>query len=183
MKKIFKVGAVALALLVGFTTTTQAQSVDSKPGIILSVGPDANLPVGDFKNGYNWSIGGSIQGDFAIVKRALYVTVNAGYDNFFAVNSGQNLELIPVKAGLKYYPVKNLYVQGTAGVSFLTNKSDLGADNSAVFAYSPQIGYLIPLGGKNYLDAGVKFEGDSKFYNNGTSANFLGLHVAYAFGL
>lgn len=182
-----KVGVVAFALLMGFVTTTRAQSADTKPDIILSAGPDAGLPLGNFKDNFNWSIGGSIQGDFAVVKRALYVTVNAGYDNFFSANNayanGKNLELIPVKAGLKYYPVKNLYIQGQAGVSFLVNKSDLGADNSAVFAYSPQIGYLIPLGGKNYLDAGVKFESDAKFVNDGSTSNFLGLHVAYAFGL
>jgi hypothetical protein len=194
MKQSIKAGLVALTLM-GFVITTHAQSSDSKdvkPAIILSVGPDAGLPLGSFKDNYNWSIGGSIQGDFAIVKRALYVTVNAGYDNFFSKDNLQvdgvpvnekDLQLIPVKAGLKYYPVKNLYIQGQAGVAILTNKSDVGADNSTVFAYSPQIGYLIPLGGKNFLDAGVKFESYAAFTSGGSSNNFLGLHVAYAFGL
>lgn len=190
MKKTIKVGVAAVALLFGVVTASRAQSTESKSSnnddrapIILSVGPDANLPLGDFKNGFNWSIGGSVQGDFAIVKRDLYVSVNAGYDNFFAVNNGTNLQLIPVKAGLKYFPVANLYVQALAGVSFVANKSDVGATNSAVFAYSPQVGYLIPLGGKNYLDAGIKFEGNGEFVSGGTESNFLGLHVAYAFGL
>ncbi len=188
MKKTIKVGVAAIALFFSVVTASRAQSTQPKSSsdrssIILSVGPDANLPLGDFKNGFNWSIGGSIQGDFAIVKRSLYVSVNAGYDNFYAVHNGTNLQLVPVKAGFKYFPVANLYVQALAGVSFVANKSDVGATNSAVFAYSPQVGYLIPLGGKNYLDAGAKFEGDGKFVTGGTQSNFLGLHVAYTFGL
>lgn len=89
--------------------------------------------------------------------------------------------MIPVKAGLKYFPVKNLYIQGEAGVSFIVNKSKIDADKSASFVYAPQVGYLIPLGKGNYLDAGFRFESNSKFYNNGSQANFLGLRVAYAF--
>jgi len=197
MKKTIKTGMLGLALLTAFAFTTQAQTTDNpssndndgqRPAILLSVGPEANLPLGDFKDVYDWSIGGSVQGDFAILKRDLYATVNAGYANFFAKDdlpgiSPNDLQIIPVKAGLKYYPVSNFYVQAQAGAAFLANKSDVGADKSAVFAYTPQVGYLFHLGNGSYLDAGVKFEGYSKFADGGKSSNFLGLRVAYAFGL
>lgn len=194
MKNSIKTGVITLSLLAIFTITTKAQdttpatkSTTTGSGIRLSVGPDAALPLGSFKDSYKWSIGGSVQADFPIIKDQLFVTVNAGYNNFFAkeVNNvkGNDLGLIPVKAGLKYFPVSNFYVQGEAGASFLTNKDKVGADKSAAFVYAPQVGYQFKLGQSNYLDAGVRFEGNTKFTDNGSSNNFLGLRVAYGFGL
>ncbi|KAI9451199.1 hypothetical protein F5148DRAFT_1290303 [Russula earlei] len=191
MKNSLKIGVVTLSLLAGITFTANAQtsnnSNSNRPGnIVLSAGPESGLPVSNLKDVYDWSIGGSIQGDFAIIKKSLYVTVNGAFNNFFAskdIDGAKDLRLVPVKAGLKFYAWKNLYVQGLAGVSFIANKDDIGADKSAVFAYSPQIGYLIPLGKGNFIDAGVKFESNTKFVESGSSESYLGVRVAYAFNL
>ncbi|PUZ24632.1 hypothetical protein GA0116948_105272 [Chitinophaga costaii] len=200
MKNRFKSGLAALASLLVFSLTTNAQTVDKKaattddkPKWIYSVGVDAGIPIGDFHDYYDWSLGGSLEANLAIIQRKLYVSLNAGYSNVFAKDDvvpgvkGQDLSLIPIKAGLRYYPfntVSKLYVQGLAGVSILANKSDVGADKSAAFAYAPQIGYLFQLGkNHNYLDVAVKWEGTSKFADGDASEyNNLGLHVAYAFG-
>jgi len=195
MKTKHKVGLAALAFLVflAYAGKTKAQDAptpkpSSKQEFRLSVGPDAGLPVGDLKDAYNWMIGGSVQADIPVIQ-SLYVTVNAGYNNFFIKDElkqqgGKNMQLIPLKAGLKYFPVGDVfYIQGQAGVSLLANKSDLNADKSAAFVYAPQIGALVKLAPKNYLDIGFRWEGTSSFYDGGSSANFLGLRVAYAFGL
>ncbi|HWK06042.1 MAG TPA: hypothetical protein VNS58_20520 [Puia sp.] len=191
MKASLKIGIVS-ALLVSSTLVSKAQSTpsatSSKQEFRLSVGPEAGIPLGDLSNGYNWNFGGSIQADIPVIHN-LYVTVNAGYDNFFVKKHqadvvDKNLQLIPVKAGLKYFPVGNIfYVQGEGGVSFLANKSDLGADKSAAFVYAPQVGVLLKLAPKNYIDLGVRFESTAAFYNGGNTNNFLGLRAAYAFGL
>jgi hypothetical protein len=192
MKASLKIGIVA-ALLVSSTLVSKAQSsspaaASSKQEFRLSVGPDFGVPVGNLSNGYNWNIGGSIQADIPVIHN-LYVTVNAGYDNFFVKKHqadvvDKNLQLIPVKAGLKYFPGGSIfYVQGEGGVSFLTNKTDLGADKSAAFVYAPQVGVLLKLAPKNYLDLGFRWESTAAFYNGGNTNNFLGLRVAYAFGL
>ncbi|WP_229688764.1 outer membrane beta-barrel protein [Puia dinghuensis] len=197
MKKTRKIGIVT-ALLVSLSLASQAQTTtsgNSSSGTTgkewrISVGPDAGIPLGDFSNEYNWNFGGSAQVDIPIIK-SLYVTVNAGYQNFFVKNGSfadnvadKNLQLIPVKAGLKYFFLGDLlYVQGEAGASFLANKSDVGASNAAAFVYAPQVGVLLKLAPKNYIDVGFRFEGTSSFYNGGSSNNFLGLRVAYAFGL
>lgn len=188
MKILNKIGILSLALVLGLSLQSNAQSTPERSGIILGVGPQANLPMGDFKDAYDWSIGGSVQADFPIMRNDLYVVVNAGYNNFFAkdngVGTGSDLQVIPVSAGLKYYfPTTNLYVQGTAGVGFVGNKDDVAADKSTSFIYSPAVGYLLNIGGKNYLDFAVKFESDAKIYDKGKSSNFLGLRVAYNFGL
>jgi len=193
MKKSIKISAITLAILSIFTVSTRAQegtpSGDPvKSGFRLSVGPEVALPIGDFSDRYNWAIGGSVQGELPILKDQLFVTLNAAYLSFiknddYTGTYQSNLQLIPVKAGLKYFPVKNFFVQGEAGVSFLTNKDDVGATKSATFAYAPQIGYQFNLGNSSALDLGVRFQGNSKFTDNGSSNNFFGLRVAYSFGL
>lgn len=188
MKNSIKIGVITLSLFsfanlyVNAQTTTKTEN--SASGIRLSFGVEAGIPVGSLKDGYDWSFGGSAQADFPIIKDQFYVTINGGYNNFFAKNNNSNdLHLIPVKAGLKYFPVKCFYVQGEAGATFLTNKASIGGDKSAVFVYAPQIGVLLNIGGNNYIDAGFRFEGNTKFYDQGKTNNFLGLRVAYAFNL
>lgn len=191
MNTTLKIGVLS-ALLVSYTLASKAQTSPSPAGgkqeFRLSVGPEVGVPVGDLSNNYNWNFGGSVQLDIPIV-RDLFVTVNAGYNNFFVKNDkrivpNKNLQLIPVKAGLKYFPAGNLfYVQGEAGASFLANKSDLNANKSAAFVYAPQVGVLLKLADKNYLDLGVRWEGNSSFYDGGNTNNFLGLRAAYSFGL
>jgi len=191
MKATLKIGIVT-ALLVSFTFAGKAQSSSStsstKQEFRLSVGPDAGVPLGDLSNGYNWNFGGSVQVDIPIIHN-LYVTVNGGYDNFFVKKNqadvvDKNMQLIPVKAGLKYFPVGNIfYVQGEAGATFLANKSDLGAANSTAFTFAPQVGALVKLTGKNYIDLGVRWESTAAFYDGANRMNILGLRAAYSFGL
>jgi hypothetical protein len=191
MKATLKIGLVT-ALLVSFTFAGKAQSSSSpastKQEFRLSVGPDAGVPLGDLSNGYNWNFGGSVQVDIPIIHN-LYVTVNGGYDNFFVKKNqadvvDKNMQLIPVKAGLKYFPVGNIfYVQGEAGATFLANKSDLGAANSTAFTFAPQVGALVKLYGKNYIDLGFRWESTAAYFDGANRMNFLGLRAAYSFGL
>ena len=192
MKRFIQTSVVTLTLLLAVATTYaqngKGSGSDAKrpSGLLLSAGPEAGLPIGNLKDGFDWSLGGSLQADYPIIGKDLYVSLNAGYNNFFAKNDlvgAQDLKLIPVKAGLKYFPYKNLYVQGLAGVSFVANKEDVGATKSAVFVYAPQIGYLIPLAKGNYLDAGVKFESTAKLTDGGSTGNFFGVRVAYGLNL
>jgi len=198
-RKIGVVTALLTALSLGSVMTSYAQ--DSTPAkassssdnkeFRLSVGPDFGLPISDLSNGYNWAAGGFVQADIPVV-RNLYVTVDAGYRGIFSKNGselsgskGVDLQTIPLKAGLKYFFVDNLlYVQGQAGATLLANKNDALADKSAGFTYSPQVGVLVKLSHKNYLDAGVYWESTQSFWNNGPGTlNVLGLRLAYTLGL
>jgi hypothetical protein len=197
MKTTFKISALVLAFA-GFalgakaqTSTTTTKTSTGPNGVVISIGADAGIPTGKLNDTYNWNIGGSVQADIPVLPHQLFVTVNAGYNsiqgkkNILGVqgNDAPNIQLLPVKAGLKYFPVSHLYVQGEAGAAFLLNKSDLGDDKSAAFIYAPQIGYQFPLGGKSYLDAGVRYEASTKFNSvaDNSKVNFFGLRVAYAF--
>jgi hypothetical protein len=197
MKSTFKISALVLAfagLAFGAKAqtnpTSSTKTTTTSNGVILSVGVDAGIPTGNFSNSYDWNLGGSVQADIPVLKNQLFVTVNAGYNNFFGKNNiggtgidAPNIQLLPVKAGLKYFPVSHFYIQGEAGAAFALNKSDVGFDNSAAFIYAPQIGYQFALGGKSYLDAGIRWESSTKFNSaiDDSKVNFFGLRVAYAF--
>ncbi len=196
MKSTFKISALVLAFA-GFalgakaqTTSTSTSKSTTSNGVILSVGVDAGIPTGKLNDTYDWNLGGSVQADIPVIQHQLFVTVNAGYNNIFGKKNidgsgldATNIQLLPVKAGLKFFPVNNFYIQGDAGAAFSLNKSDLGFDNSAAFIYAPQIGVQFPLGGKSFIDAGVRYEGSTKFNSNvdNSKVNFVGLRVAYAF--
>ena len=196
MKTTFKISALILAFA-GFalgakaqTTTTSTSKTTGSNGVILSVGVDAGIPTGNLNNTYNFNIGGSVQADIPVIQHQLFVTVNAGYNSIQGKNNidgtgvdATNIQLLPVKAGLKFFPINNFYIQGEAGAAFLLNKSDFDDNKSAAFVYAPQIGVQFPLGGKSYIDAGVRYEGTTKFSNlaDDSKVNFVGLRVAYAF--
>jgi hypothetical protein len=202
MKNTFKISALALAFAAfAFSakaqtttpTSTTTTSTTTQSGIRYSIGVDAGIPLGDFKDAHKWNLGGSVQADIPVLSNQLFVTVNAGYNNVFGKKDiggvagldATDFHLIPVKAGLKFFPIENFYVQGEAGAAFLLNKSDVGANKSTAFVYAPQIGVQFPVSGSSFIDAGVRYEATTKFANgvnaDGSKVNFLGLRVAYGF--
>jgi hypothetical protein len=195
MKSTLKISAIVLAFVAltfsakAQTTTTTTSSTTTASGVRFSIGVDAGLPTGKLSDSYNWNLGGSVQAVIPVAYQ-LFVTVNAGYDNIFGKNnvdgttlSAPNIQLLPVKAGLKFFPVSNFYIQADAGAAFALNKSDVDFNKSAAFIYAPQIGYQFQLGGSSYIDAGVRYEASTKFNSDvdDSKVNFVGLRVAYGF--
>ena len=196
MKNSLKISVIALAFTAfafgakAQTITPSTTTAPASNGVRFSIGVDAGLPTGNLSNAYKWNLGGSVQADIPVISNQLFVTVNAGYDNIFGKKNidgsgldATNIQLLPVKAGLKYFIVPNFYVQGEAGAAFSLNKSDVGFTNSAAFVYAPQLGYQFQLGGGNYIDAGVRYEASTKFVSDvdDSKVSFVGLRVAYGF--
>jgi len=192
MKSTLKISTLILAFA-AFTFSAKAQTTSptttTSNGVRFSIGVDAGVPTGKLSDNYKWNLGGSLQADIPVANQ-LFVTVNAGYDNIFGKKNidgtgidATNIQLLPVKAGLKFFPVANFYIQGEAGVAFLLNKSDVNDNKSAAFVYAPQVGYQFQLGGKSYIDAGVRYEASTKFDSNidDSKVSFFGLRVAYGF--
>jgi hypothetical protein len=192
MKSLMKTVPL-LAAIMGLTLTVRAQttktSSTSPDGIIFSIGADGGITTGSFRDSHKSMIGGSIEADIPVADH-FYFTANTGYNQFFGVDNvfgtgikAPDINIIPVKAGLKYFPITLLYLQLEAGAAFVTNKSTLGFERTGVFIYAPQVGTQIPLGGKSYLDAGVRWEGCTNFTENDGSSrgHFFALRVAYAF--
>lgn len=193
MKNSIKISIIALSFCT-FASLTKAQETSGtgvRKGIIYSVGAEAGISAGSFRDISKASVGGSLQADFQIMKD-LYITGNAGYANFFRTGSAQSatkntsdIQYIPVKIGVKYFPLNRFYVQGEAGAGFVLNRSDAGFDKSTAFVYAPQIGIQFPISGKNYIDAGVRYERSGDYNDTGADKklNYFGLRVAYSFTL
>jgi len=198
MKSTLKISAIAFAFAAfafsakaQTTTPSTTTSTTTASGIRYSIGVDAGIPTGKLSDSYNFNIGGSVQADIPVAN-LLFVTINACYNSIQGKNnvtvdgatfSPTNIQLLPVKAGLKFFPVSNFYIQGEAGAAFALNKSDVGYNKTAAFVYAPQVGYQFQLGGKNFIDAGVRYEASTKFNSDvdGSKVNFFGLRVAYGF--
>lgn len=184
--------AVLIAALFGISLGAKAQTKDkSSDGIKLSVGVESGLGLGNFKDTHKTSIGGSVQADIPVAHQ-FYVNVNAGNVDYFGrdnvLGSGvnaPNIQVLPAMAGLKYFPITNFYIQADAGAAFALNKSTANYDRSAAFLYVPQVGYQFNVGGKSFIDAGVRYEGTTSFNRNNAygKINQIGLRVAYGFGL
>lgn len=170
-----------------FLSSEAQDKKQSSSKIRFSVGPDAALPVGSFADGYTWGIGGSLQAELPIVPDKLHLVANAGFLNIFNDDDknklGEDLSLLPVKVGLKYYPISLLYVQADAGASFITNKTKVKADRTAAFVYAPQVGVTLPLGGSSNIDAGFRYERVLRVVKGHHNPSYFGLRVAYGFSL
>ena len=190
MKNSIKIAALLLAFT-AFTLLAKAQSTsNTSTGVILSAGVESGISTGNFNHDYRWNIGGSLQADFPVAN-SFYFTVNAGYLNFDGKSnientgiSAPNIRLLPAMAGIKYFPITGFYVQADAGAGFALNKSDAGFTKTAAFLYAPQVGLQLPVGGLNYIDAGIRYEGTTKYNSDieNSKINFFELRVAYAFG-
>lgn len=190
--KTLKISALVLAFAgLAFGAKAQTKSEDPAAATRLSIGVETGIPTGKLSDAYNWNLGGSAQIELPIATR-LALTVNAGYNNIFGKSltvgntkvDVQDIKLLPVKAGLKYYVAGNFYAQAEGGASFLLNKDKTGYTKSAAFVYAPQVGYLFPVSAKSYIDAGVRYEGSTKYADvDGSTLHYFGLRVAYAFNL
>ncbi|OOQ60620.1 hypothetical protein [Mucilaginibacter pedocola] len=201
MKNVFKIATLALAFA-GISFAAKAQTsttatTTTNGGIRYSIGVETGIPVGTFNDSRKWNLGGSVQADIPVASQ-LFVTVNAGFNNHFGETltglvggtsssvKVPSVQLIPVKAGLKFFPVANFYVQGEAGAAFLLNKSDFFNDKSVAFVYAPQVGVQFPVSASgNFIDAGIRYEATTKYSSvagaDGSKVNFLGLRLAYGF--
>jgi hypothetical protein len=193
MKKLIKNTVIISAFLLAGTLGAEAQTSTATStttgGIVYSVGIESGLSVGDFNKAHKANLGGSIQADFPIADQ-FYFTVNTGYTNFYGrnedgVSQARGLKMIPAMAGIKFFPFSKFYLQADAGAGFITNKSEVGYNNSTAFLYAPQVGVQLPVSSKSFIDAGVRYESTARFSSDDSNSkvNFIGLRVAYAFGL
>jgi hypothetical protein len=192
MKKAIKFAAI-FSVLVTSAVAVKAQTTTDKSnnGMSLSVGIESGISTGDLKNDQKTNVGATVQADIP-VSNHFYAIFNTGYRDFIGrdnVNntglSAADIHVIPMMAGLKYFPVSNFYVQASAGTSYLLNRSEVGFDNRLSFAFAPEVGVQLPVTKKSYINAGIRYEGTTSYESDfdGSKLNFVGLRVAYGFGL
>ncbi|MDB5120358.1 MAG: hypothetical protein JWN56_1576 [Sphingobacteriales bacterium] len=169
MNHVFASAVFAVAiLLAGSKTFAQTKEVagDSK-AVRLGIGFSAGLPTND---AFNIALGGDLklQKDFF---SNISGTLSAGYTNFSVKNDGGSIGYIPVKAGIKIFPVERFYISGEVGAGFGTDKGQ-----GTALVYAPGIG----VGFNKGIDLGLRYEG---FAQNGSNLGQVALRIAYGFKL
>lgn len=95
-----------------------------------------------------------------------------GYYRFFKPDKGsRDIGLVPLKAGLKYFPARNVYAAAEVGVGIATQH---GQETS--FVFSPSVGLAFAQG----FDISMKYENFTTY--NGYLQQ-LALRLAYGFKL
>jgi len=152
----------------------QSKSKSSGGDFTFAGGLNLALPVGDFNLTHNFGIGVQLQGEYKFSEN-LSGVATTGYTNFFGKDYGggfkaANVGLIPILAGIRYYPAETFFFGGQIGYGIFTGG---GGGAPKGFDYKPQIGY----NAENFQLI-FAFEGVS--VTGGTLSN-LGLTGVYKF--
>jgi hypothetical protein len=176
--KFYAVALTALALFIG--VQSNAQSIQ-KGKLRFGIGLDGLIPVGNLTKSTNFGLGITPRLQYGITDR-FALTFTSGIYHFFPKDMYYNdgiqsykyrwdLDLIPVKVGIKAFVTSNIYVNAEAGIGFQVDNG--GGDSK--FMASGGAGYAT-----KHWDFGVRYENFSgSNYRNG----IIGLRVAYGFGL
>jgi opacity protein-like surface antigen len=174
MKKLFLLTALAGV----FTFSTVKAQDPAMSGAKLGIGAEFAFPMGNFGDIADLGYGASLTYIHPLGS-ALKVTGSAGYTRFDYKEDvlGYSLksEHIPLKAGLRYYVAENFFLGGELGASIPTVKN-----SKTSFAYAPGLGVEFPVADKGAVELGARYEAWSA---NSNTSGFIGLRLAYNFGL
>ena|SRR5579875_526014 len=176
--------AAAAAMIILVTgTQAQAQTLnrrkakDSKNVFRLGLGLEGGYAT---KNFSNFELGGTARLQYDLASN-ISLTLTPGFYHFFAKDGyGQvtdkgvyynDLNMIPVKAGIKSFFAQNFYISAEAGAGFELNHAQ-----ETKLILSPGIGYA----GNKGFDLGLRYE---NFSGNHSNYGIIGLRVAYGFKL
>jgi predicted porin len=186
MKTPFKLASAAMMIIAG-TISVKAQTSNTSgvtKGIRYNVGIESGIAAGGMREAYTWSQGASLQADIPIANQ-FFLTINSGYQHYSGKGydpvsqvNNTDLHIIPLKAGLKFFPVQQLYIQGEAGADYALN------ERFGAFVYAPQLGYQFKFKRKSLIETGVRYErATNKFIQDAdaTRINVVALRAAYFF--
>ena len=171
-----------LCIIAAFLLCTNAKAQSTGSKFRLGIGIDGLVPVGNLTNTTDFGLGITPRLQYTF-NNNFALTFTSGFYHFFGKKipldqalgvSGTiktNLEIVPVKAGAKYFVTPSIYLGGEAGVGFEVENGGGPAD----LLISPSVGYAT----KDW-EVGLRYEILS---NQHSSAGFLGLRIAYGFGL
>lgn len=154
---------VLLASLILFSVvSTKAQSSD----LTFGVGLDLGIPAHNL-SGSSIAAGFDVMAHYSVSKEVA-ITGDVGYTALFAKSGGKTTNIIPLRAGIRFYPGSNFFVGGKIGAGFLS-----GNGSVTTTAYSLGGGFKID----KQLELGASYDGYSK---NGT-VGLVNIRLGYFF--
>jgi hypothetical protein len=179
-----------LAILIFCTVTSFAQVEPRQGRFNFSLGLEAGYTAGPYAQRWNVGAGGTGQLEY-FVRDNISMTLLSGYVGYLGDKESSGLKyrsinIVPVKAGVRFYLGRSFHVGGELGAGFLGN----GGSHTTAFAYSPIIGFNFKTrdseGQRGGVDISIKYDGYT--FNDGDVPNGLGntfaavgLRIAYVF--
>lgn len=173
----------AMIILLGGTqaeaqrTTMRFSSKKPKNTLRLGLGLEGGYVT---KNFSNFELGGTARLQYDLANN-LSLMLTPGFYHFFAKKNefqatekglySNDLNMVPVKVGVKSFFAQNFYLSGEAGAGFELNHAQ-----ETKLILSPGIGYA----GNKGLDLGLRYE---NFSGNHSNYGIIGLRLAYGFKL
>ncbi len=175
-----------LAVLISAAVGVNAQ--DYTPTTAISAGFSVGATVGPHQGEFPVATGVHLKLEIPIADQVSfmgtvgytgYISGNGystGYDSYGgSYSSGDLVNFIPVTAGIRYYAVNKLFVQGDVGASFNLNSDNVYTAKKAALLVSPSVGYAVTFGSTKYgLDLSLAY--DARFESTG-DINSAGYHV------
>jgi hypothetical protein len=179
---------LAIISILVLCTSISVMAQNEKGQFKFSIGPEVGYVAGPYVKTWNLGAGGSAQAEYFFTDHTS-LTVLGGFIGYlggavpgYPGYKYQAINVIPVKAGIRFYLGESFHVGAQLGVGFVDN----GAGHTTAFAYSPIIGYNFKTGNNKAIDFSVKYDGysfDKKDIPNGYGGTLgaVGLRVAYVF--
>lgn len=162
-----------LCIAGGLFAANQSTAQDA-PGLRMgNIGFETGFALEDY---YTIPLGATFKFETPLGSQ-LHGTATAGYITVQGEEiEGTNMDMpsvnyVPLKAGVKYYPAGNFYVDGEIGAGI-----GVSDNASTEFLWAPGVGYQFPVADDKFVDLSARFENVGEFSN-------LGIRLGYSFGL
>ncbi len=166
MKKVFLFAALVAASFTGMSQDAGIRGLKFNGGIHVDI-PASNMDANSMGVGFD------VLGQYGFTDN-LAVVFDAGYTNYMVKSKYKDLGfkssgIIPIRAGIRYFPTSKIYINGKGGVGIGT-----GEGSTTMTAYSFGAGYMVT----SKIDVSASYDGYSK---NGSMGS-VGVRVGYFFG-
>lgn len=159
-----QIPVLAFLVLSGLTGFTQVSKNDFQVGIGISLA----IPVYNLE--FSTTGGGVEASALYGLSDKVILTTDIGFTGLPGKNIYPSTAIVPIRAGLRYFPVPKIYLGAKAGLGIYT----ILKASANHFTYSGSAGYLL----NRKLDAGLYYDGYS---NKNTSFGYTGLRLSYYF--
>ncbi len=164
MKKLFFIATIMIA-----SFAVSAQGGAGIRGFKIGVGGNLAIPLSNL-NSTSIGAGFDLLGQYGIADN-IAITGDAGYTSLFGKDGFEDLSIIPIRAGLRFFPAPAFYLGGKVGVGILKTK---GADSRSATAYSIGAGYFL----SPMIDVSAAYDG----YSKSGSFGLVNIRLGYTFG-
>jgi hypothetical protein len=153
---------IVLSLLCRAQIKLGVNSLTLGAGISLAI-PANNLPLSSIGTGID------LLAQYGLSEQ-LSVTADAGYMALFGKNAFPHTGVVPLRVGVRYFPVEQVYLAAKIGAGIYT----LSNTNTSYTAYSVGAGYNL----SEKIDVGASYDGFTRKFG---SFGYAAIRLGYTF--